>query len=414
MADPNNHVICPIVRDEGMCYTRATMEAVYIVGTTRTPIGSFGGSLSKLTAVELGIAAAKAAIARSGVSADVISESFVGHARQAGCGPNPARQIAIGAGVPHTSPAATINQACASGLRAVTMAFDYARLGRGETMLAAGTESMSNTPYLLMRARFGYRLGNGELLDGNFKDGFFCPLADQLMGRTAETLAEKYAITRDEQDRYAVESQKRAAAAAQHLASEITPVPTGDKRKQVQFSTDEQVRSGSTVEELAKLKPVFKENGTVHAGNSSGITDGAAAMLIMAESAAKKHNAKPLARIVDYTVVGVDPKIMGIGPVPAVRQLVDKTKIGLDQIDLIEINEAFAAQVIACQRELKFDFAKTNVNGGAIALGHPIGCTGARIVVTLVHEMQRRGSRYGLATLCVSGGMGMAMLLEKP
>jgi acetyl-CoA C-acetyltransferase len=390
------------------------MDAVYIVGATRTPIGSFGGSLAKQSAVALGVTAAKSAIERAGISPDAISESLFGQARQAGCGPNPARQIAIGSGIPHTAPAATINQACASGLRAITMATDAVRLGRGDVILAGGTESMSNVPYLLMRARFGYRLGDGELLDGNFKDGFFCPLADQLMGRTAETLAEQYSISRDEQDRYAVESQKRAMTAAARLAAEITPTATGDKKQSASFATDEHVRGDSSLEGLAKLKPVFKDDGTVHAGNSSGITDAAAAMLIMSESAVKKHRAKPLARIVDYTVVGVDPKVMGIGPVPAVKQLIEKTKVGLDQVDLIELNEAFAAQVIACQRELKFDFAKTNVNGGAIALGHPIGCTGARIVVTLTHEIQRRGSRYGLATLCVSGGMGMAILLEKP
>jgi len=390
------------------------MDAVYIVGATRTPIGSFGGTLAKQSAVGLGIIAAKSAIERSGVSTDAISESLFGHARQAGCGPNPGRQIAIGSGIPHIAPAATINQACASGLRAIAMATDAIRLGRGDVVLAGGTESMSNVPYLLMSARFGYRLGDGELLDGNFKDGFFCPLADQLMGRTAETLAEQYSISRDEQDRYAVESQKRAITAAVRLASEITPTSSGDKKKSAPLTADEHVRGDSSLEGLAKLKPVFKEGGTVHAGNSSGITDGAAAMLVMSESAVKKHGAKPLARIVDYSIVGVDPRIMGIGPVPAVRQLIEKTKIGLDQIDLIELNEAFAAQVLACQRELKFDFAKTNVNGGAIALGHPIGCTGARIVVTLTHEMQRRSSRYGLATLCVSGGMGMAMLLEKP
>lgn len=397
-----------------MCYTRPAMEAVYIVGATRTPIGSFGGSLAQLGAVELGVIAAKSAIERSGVSPDVISESFFGHARQAGCGPNPSRQIAVGAGIPHSSPAATVNQACASGMRAIAMAADAVNLGRGSVILAGGTESMSNVPYYLMRARFGYRLGNGELLDGNFKDGFACPLADQLMGRTAETLAEQYSISRDEQDRYALESQKRAAASAQKFASEITPVVIGDQKMPAPFATDEHVRGESTLEGLAKLKPVFKDGGTVHAGNSSGITDGAAAMLVMSESTVKKHGAKPLARIVDYTVVGVGPKVMGIGPVPAVRQLLEKSKIGLDQIDLIELNEAFAAQVIACQRELKFDMSCTNVNGGAIALGHPIGCTGARIVVTLVHEMQRRGSRYGLATLCVSGGMGMAILLERP
>ncbi len=390
------------------------MEQAYIVGAVRTPIGKFGGSLSRLSAVELGVIAAKAAIERAGVSPDIICESFVGHARQAGCGPNPGRQIAVRAGVPHSAPAMTINQACASGMRAVTTAFDAIRLERGDVFLAGGTESMSNTPYLLMRARFGYRLGHGELLDGNIKDGFFCPLADQLMGRTAETLAEQYHITRDEQDRFAMQSQQRAAAAARHLTSEIAPVMLADKNKgMAPFATDEHVRGETSLEELAQLAPVFQEHGSVTAGNSSAITDAAAAMLVMSESAVKKHSAMPLARIVDYTVVGVDPKVMGIGPVPAVNKLVAKTKVGLDRIDLIELNEAFAAQVIACQRELKFDFARTNVNGGAIALGHPIGCSGARVVVTLIHEMQRRKSHYGLATLCVSGGMGMAMLLER-
>jgi acetyl-CoA C-acetyltransferase len=390
------------------------MEEIYIVGAVRTPIGKFGGSLSKLSAVDLGVIAAKAAIERAGVSPDIISESFIGHARQAGCGPNPARQIAVRAGIPNTSPAATINQACASGLRAITLAYDTVRLGRADAILAGGTESMSNTPYFLMRARFGYRLGHGELLDGNYKDGLFCPLSDQLMGCTAETLAEQYKITRDEQDLFAIQSQQRAAAAQSRMASEITPVMLADKKKgMIPLTTDEQVRGDTTLEELAQLKPVFKKDGTVHAGNSSGITDGAAALLVMSESAVMKHRVKPLARIIDYTVVGVDPKIMGIGPVPAVRLLIERTKIGLDQIDLIELNEAFAAQVIACHRELKFDLGKTNVNGGAIAFGHPIGCTGARITVTLTHEMQRRGSRYGLATLCVSGGMGMAMLLER-
>lgn len=390
------------------------MEQVYIVGAVRTPIGKFGGSLSRLTAVELGVIAAKAAIMRAGVSSDVIYESFVGHARQAGCGPNPARQIAVRAGIPHAAPATTINQACASGMRAISTAFDTIRLGRSDVVLAGGTESMSNTPYLLTRARFGYRLGHGELLDGNIKDGFFCPLADQLMGRTAETLAEQYHISRDEQDRYAIQSQQRAAAAAPFMSSEITPVMLADKTKgMTPFTTDEHVRGETSLDELSQLAPVFKEHGSVTAGNSSAITDAAAAMLIMSESAVKKSSAAPLARIVEYTVVGVDPKVMGIGPVPAVNQLIAKTKLGLDRIDLIELNEAFAAQVIACQRELKFDFANTNVNGGAIALGHPIGCSGTRIVVTLTHEMQRRKSHYGLAALCVSGGMGMAILLER-
>ncbi len=395
-------------------WEKMSRQSVYIVGAVRTPIGKFGGALSRMSAVELGIVAAKGAIERGKVAPNDIEETFLGHARQGGCGPNPSRQIAVKAGIPVSAPALTINQACASGLRSVTLAYDAITLGHRDVILAGGTESMSNTPYLLLKARFGYRLGHGELLDGNIKDGFFCPLADQLMGRTAETLAEQYGITREEQDRYALSSQQRAAAAQKKLQEEMVPVMLGDKKKgMTAFLVDEHVRSEATLEELSQLQPVFKENGTVHAGNSSGITDAAAAMLVMSESAVKKHNATPFARIVDYTVVGVDPKIMGIGPVPAVRQLVEKTSIGLDQIDLIELNEAFAAQVLACQRELKFDLEKTNVNGGGIALGHPIGCSGARIVVTLVHEMRRRKSRYGLATLCVSGGMGIAMLVER-
>ncbi|HWO57388.1 MAG TPA: acetyl-CoA C-acyltransferase [bacterium] len=391
------------------------MDPVYIVGATRTPIGRFGGTLAKFSAVELGVAAARAAIARAGVDPRGIAESVIGHARQAGCGPNPARQIAIRAGLPDTIPAATINQACASGLRAIALAHDAIRLGRADMVLAGGTESMSNTPYLLTRARFGYRLGHGELLDGNYQDGFFCPLADQLMGRTAETLAERYAISRDEQDEYALRSQQRAAAARAHWQTEIAPVMVADRKQgMIPFSTDEHVRGETTRDDLRQLAPVFKDHGSVTAGNSSAITDAAAAMLIVSGEAVQQHGLTPQARIVDYTVVGVDPKVMGLGPVPAIRQLLERTRIPLAKIDLIELNEAFAAQVIACDRELHLDMERTNVNGGAIALGHPIGCSGARIVVTLVHEMNRRQSRYGLAALCVSGGMGMAMLLEKP
>jgi len=251
------------------------------------------------------------------------------------------------------------------------------------------------------------------LVDGMYKDGFQCPIADQLMGRTAENLAEQYSIPREEQDQYAVESQHRAGMAKDKHAQEMIPVAIkGPKGQPVDFVTDEHVRADATLAGMAKLPSVFKKDGTVHAGNSSGITDGAAAAVVLSSEAAKRLGVTPMARIVGFTVVGVDPKIMGIGPVPAVRQLIEKTKIGLDQIDLIELNEAFAAQVIACQRDLKLDLSKTNVNGGAIALGHPIGCTGTRIVVTLLHEMARRQSRYGLATLCVSGGMGMAMLFE--
>lgn len=384
---------------------------LYIAGAVRTAIGKFGGSLAELTAVDLGVIASKAAIARTGIDPSEITETIFGHGRQAGGGPNSARQISVRSGVPMSRPAMTVNQACASGMRAITLGCQTIQCGEGEVILAGGAESMSNTPYLLPRARWGYRLGNGELVDAMYKDGFQCPIADQLMGRTAETLAEEYRISRDEQDRYALESQQRAAAARERLREEIVPTPIPGKRGEV-LQSDEHVRPDTTLAALAKLKPVFKEDGTVHAGNSSGITDAAGAMIVLSGAVAKRLNVEPLARVVGWTNVGVDARIMGIGPVPATRELLKKTGLSLEQIDILELNEAFAAQVIACQRELKFDYAKTNVNGGAIALGHPIGATGARIVVTLLHEMRRRKARYGLATLCVSGGMGMAILFE--
>jgi len=390
------------------------MGDVYIAGQVRTPIGKFGGMLSHLSAVELGTIAARAALDRSGVPPATVNETFIGHGRQAGCGPNPARQIAVGAGVPQESPATTVNQACASGLRAIALAVDQVRLGRGDVYLVGGTESMSNTPYFLPRARWGYRLGHGELVDGMYRDGFQCPIADQLMGRTAETLAEQYQITRQSQDEYAAESQHRGANARERLKEEIVPIRVNNRKGgEVALDYDEHVRPDTTVAALSKLEPVFKDDGTVHAGNSSGITDGAAAAIVLSEDAARRLNVTPMARIVDYSVVGVEARIMGIGPVPAVQQLEKMTGIGLGKIDLIELNEAFAAQVLACHQELRFDLATTNVNGGAIALGHPIGCTGTRITATLLHEMKRRKSQYGLATLCVSGGMGMAMLFEQ-
>ncbi len=390
------------------------MTDIYIAGTVRTAIGKFGGSLTETTAVELGTAAAIGALKRAGVDPKAIDEVFFGQARQANCGPNPARQVASRAGVPYESPAMTINQACASGLRTIALAFSAIASGERNACLIGGMESMSNTPYMLPRARWGYRLGHGELVDGMYKDGFHCPVADQLMGRTAENLAEQYSIPRDEQDQYAVESQRRAGAAqGKHAEDMISVAIKGPKGQPIDFTTDEHARADATLAGMAKLPPVFKKEGTVHAGNSSGITDGAAAGIVLSSDAVKRMGVTPMARIVDFTVVGVDPKIMGIGPVPAVRKLIERTKIGLDQIDLIELNEAFAVQVIACQRDLKLDLGKVNVNGGAIALGHPIGCTGTRIVVTLLNEMARRKSRYGLATLCVSGGMGMAMLFER-
>ena len=382
-------------------------EAIYIVAAVRTPIGKFGGALAKLTAPDLGVASAKATIERSGIDPAAVDETIFGNARQAGVGPNAARQVSVRAGLRHETPAYTVNQACGSGLRSIMNAADEIRLGRASVLLAGGTESMSNTPYLLPRVRWGMRMGNAELVDGMYRDGFLCPLADEMMGATAETLAEQYGITRDEQDRFAIESQQKAARAyEQHrFAEEMVPLPQLDHDEHPRFETD----LGS----LAKLPPVFRKNGTVHAGNSSGITDGASSMLVASEAAVREHNLKPMARIVGYAQAGVDPKVMGIGPVPATRKLLAETGVKLDDIDFIELNEAFAAQVIACDRELHLDPSKLNVHGGAISLGHPIGCTGARITTTLLHALQAHNKRLGLATLCISGGMGLSMLVER-
>jgi acetyl-CoA C-acetyltransferase len=382
-------------------------EDIYIVAALRTPIGKFGGALAKLTAPDLGTESAKATIARSGIDPLAIDEVICGNARQAGVGPNAARQIAIRAGLPHETPAYTVNQACGSGLRAIMNAADQIRLGQASLVLAGGTESMSNTPYLLPRARWGMRMGHGEVVDGMYRDGFMCPLADEMMGATAETLAERYGISREEQDTFAMESQRKAGRAYEEhrFDGEIVPLDALARDEHPRFDTD----LGS----LAKLPPVFRKNGSVHAGNSSGVTDGASSMLVASAEAVKQHGLEPMARIVGYAQAGVDPKIMGIGPVPATRKLLDDTGVALDQIDLIELNEAFAAQVIACERDLQLDRAKLNVHGGAIALGHPIGCTGARITTTLVHALRTREKKLGLATLCISGGMGLAMLVER-
>ncbi len=388
---------------------------IFILSAARTPIGKFGGVFAEITAPELGAVAAKAAIARAKIEAAQLNEVVMGHARPAGVGPNPARQIAKRAGVPVEVPAYTINKACGSSLRAIISAAQAIKCGDAEVILAGGSESMSRVPYLLMKARYGYRLGHEKIVDAMYQDGFLCPLCGKVMGETAETLAVQYKISREEQDRYAMETQHRCEAARKsgRFADEIVPVEvSGRKGERVTVNADEHPREEVTMESLAKLEPVFNKGGTVHAGNSSGIVDGAAAVVLANENFVRKNNSPVLARIVDYTVAGVDPAIMGIGPVPAVRKLLEKQKLKLGDFDLIELNEAFAAQVIACDRELHFDPAKLNVNGGAIALGHPIGATGARIVVTLVHEMLKRKSKRGLATLCVSGGLGITLLIE--
>jgi len=392
------------------------MEAhdIVIAGAVRTPIGKFLGGLQSVSAVELGTLAVTGLLQRAGLPADAVDQVIFGMARQAGSGPNVARQIQIRAGIPQTSTAMTVNQACASGLRAIMLAASEVR-GGARAVVAGGTESMSRIPFLLPLMRTGYRLGNGPVLDGNYQDGFNCPLAESPMGATAETLADRYEISRQQQDEFAVESQRKAEAAqkAGRFQDEIVPVTVKDKKGETVIDADEHPRHGATLEDMAKLPAVFRKGGSVHAGNSSGITDGAAALLVTTAGFAKERGLKVMARLAGSSLAGVDPKIMGIGPVPATRTLLERSKLRLEDVDLVELNEAFAAQVIACDRELSLDPARLNVNGGAIALGHPIGATGARIVVTLLHELQRRGARRGLATLCVSGGMGIAALFER-
>ncbi|HEX8617110.1 MAG TPA: thiolase family protein [Thermoanaerobaculia bacterium] len=390
-------------------------EDIFLIAALRTPIGKFGGGLSTLTAPQLGTAATQATLERSGIDPNAVDEVIFGNARQAGVGPNAARQVAIRSGLRHEVPAYTVNQACGSGLRAIMNAADQIRLGHANVILAGGTESMSNTPYLLPRARWGYRMGNDEIIDGMVRDGFMCPLADEMMGSTAETLADRYEISREEQDRFAVESQTKAGRAYEEnrFSDEVVPVRVAGRKGEVTIAQDEHPRFDTTLDSMAKLAPVFRKQGTVHAGNSSGVTDGAATMLVASGAAVAQHGLKPMARIVGYAQAGVDPRVMGIGPVPATKKLLEEIGMSLDEIDLIELNEAFAAQVIACDRELHFDPAKLNVHGGAISLGHPIGATGARITTTLLHALQTRDKRYGLATLCISGGMGLSMIVER-
>ncbi len=390
-------------------------QQIFLVAAVRTPIGKFGGGLASLTAPQLGTASAMATIARSGIDPGAVDEVIFGNARQAGVGPNAARQVAIRSGLRHEVPAYTVNQACGSGLRAIMNAADQIRLGAAQVILAGGTESMSNTPYLLPRARWGYRMGHDEVVDGMYRDGFLCPLADEMMGATAETLADRYGISRQEQDAYAVETQRRAGVAydEDRFRDEIVPVTVSGRKGDVVINTDEHPRFDADLGSLAKLPPVFRKNGTVHAGNSSGVTDGASSMLVASKAAVETHGLTPMARIVGYAAAGVDPKVMGIGPVPATRTLLAECGLQLSDLDLIELNEAFAAQVLACDRELHFDRARLNVHGGAISLGHPIGATGARITTTLLHALRTRDKALGLATLCISGGMGLSMIVER-
>ena len=392
------------------------MKNIYLAGAVRTPIGKFGGTLQSWTAADMGVAVAQEALRRANVAPDQVNDSIWGCARQAGGGPNVARQVTFRAGVPDTVPAFTVNQACGSGLKAIILAAQEIMLGRAGAVLAGGTESMSRVPYFAEGARWGMRMGNTQLVDGMYRDGFNDPLSGLLMGQTAEKLARQYEISREEQDEFALRSQQKAEAAINsgRFKDEVMSLEiAGRKNETTSFARDEHCRAGTTLADLAKLPPVFYKDGSVTAGNSSGITDGAAALVVLSEDGLKRTGVAAQARIVDYEISAVAPDIMGIGPVPAIRALLARQNLTLDQIDLIELNEAFAAQVIACDRELGFDATRLNVNGGAIALGHPIGCTGVRITTTLVHEMQKRQAKLGLATLCVSGGMGLALLLER-
>jgi len=387
---------------------------VFIISAVRTPIGKFGGSLASMTAVDIGVVAASAAMERAGVRPEQIEETIFGNGRQAGGGPNPARQISIRSLVPETVPAYTVNMACASGMKSIALGYEEIANGNLQCVLTGGTESMSRLPYYLDGVRWGYKLGNQELVDGMYRDGFFCPMSKMVMGETAEVLAEQYNISREEQDEFALCSQQRAKRAidAGRFDQEIIPVTVETKKGTMVLARDEHPFMGVSKEKLEKLPPVFLKTGTVTAGNSSGITDGAAALVLAGEQFVKRNDLKPMARILGVTSAGVDPRTMGIGPVPAMRKMTQRYGLKLQDFDLVELNEAFAAQVLACDRELQFDREKLNVNGGAIALGHPIGATGARITVTLLHELLKRKKRLGAATLCVSGGLGMALAIE--
>lgn len=390
------------------------MSRAVICSAVRTPIGKFLGGLSELSPADLGVAAVTPALERAGVPADRVGELRFGCGRQAGGGPNVARQISVRSGIPVTSTAVTVNMACGSGLLAVIEARDAIERGEFEVVVAGGTESMSQLPFYMLGARKGYRLGQGELVDGMYRDGFHCPMADQLMGATAENLAEEFSITRDEQDAYAVETQQRCERARQSdlFADEIAAVEIPGRKGPTVISVDEHPRDGANLASMAKLKPVFKKDGTVHAGNSSGITDGACALVIASEEVAKAEGWPILAVLGSSSRGGVEPHRMGMGPVPAIHALLEKTGQNLTDYAGFEINEAFAAQVLACLREIEIDPAKLNVHGGAIALGHPIGATGARILTTLVHSLRRQGGGRGMASLCISGGMGLALEIE--
>lgn len=388
---------------------------VVIAGACRTAIGTMGGSLSTTPAVDLGAIVIKNALERAGVPADQVDHVYMGCVIQAGLGQNVARQASIKAGLPIEAPAVTINVVCGSGLNCVNLAAQMIQCGDADIVVAGGMENMSMAPYALKQARYGYRMGHAQAIDTMINDALWDAFNDYHMGITAENVCEKYGITREELDEFSANSQQKCekARAEGKFKDEIVPVEIKKKKETVVFDTDEGPRAGITAEGLARLRPAFKKDGIVTAGNSSGINDGAAAVVVMSEEKAKELGVKPMATWVGGALAGVDPKIMGIGPVAATRKLMKKLNMSVDDMDLIEANEAFAAQSIAVARDLNFDATKLNVNGGAIALGHPVGASGCRILVTLLHEMQRRDAKKGLATLCIGGGMGCATVVER-
>jgi acetyl-CoA C-acetyltransferase len=390
------------------------MERAVIVEGARTPIGKFLGAFADVPTVDLGITATREALNRASVDPAEVDQAVFGHARQAGNGPNTARQVSYRSGMGETVPAHTVNMACGSGVKAIEVAAQQVALGEADVVVAGGYENMTRTPAILDRMRLGYRMGDAPVHDGMYRDGFLDPLCGLVMGETAENLARKYAISRQEQDDFALRTQQKTEAGTARRAREIVPVDVpGRKGRSVTVAEDEHPRPETTLESLAKLPPVFAEDGTVTAGNASGVTDGAAAVVVMSESRARAEGRRPLARIVASSSAGVDPAYMGIGVVPAVQKVLEKAGLSMSDFEVVEINEAFAAQVLAVDRELKLDHDRLNPNGGAIALGHPIGMSGARIVLTTAYEMREKGYSLGLAALCISGGQGMAMVLER-
>ncbi|MBE6081816.1 MAG: acetyl-CoA C-acetyltransferase [Tissierellaceae bacterium] len=392
------------------------MKEIVIASGVRTPVGTFGGAFKDVSAVELGKVVVEEAIKRANIKPDMIDEVIFGNVLQAGLGQNVARQVAIHAGIPVEVPSYTVNKVCGSGLKTVALAAQAILAGDADIIVAGGTENMSQAPYLLKKARWGMRMGNGVIEDYMIHDGLWDIFGDTHMGITAENVAEKWGITREEQDQFSLRSQQRSEAAIKsgRFKDEIIPVSVPQRKGDPKIvDTDEHPRFGSTIEGMRKLKPAFKKDGTVTAGNASGINDGAAALVIMSKEKADELGIKPIATILSYASAGVEPSIMGTGPIPATRKALKKINMKVEDMDLVEANEAFAAQSLAVVKELGLDPAKTNVNGGAIALGHPIGASGARILVTLLYEMMKRDSKLGLATLCIGGGQGIAMVVKR-